>query len=1812
MPIPANRAPTLDAGKSPALTAELEDAGAPVGAVGTLVSSLVDFAVPAGQGDNVTDSDTGALLGIALTATDTTRGSWFYSTNGGTTWITVGTVSDTSALLLAADANTRLYFQPNPNWNGGLAAAITFRAWDQTTGIAGTQVDTSVNGGTSAFSATTDTASLTVISVNDPPVATNLSAPETYTEDTPLNLTDIVVSDLDSANVTVSLTLSDPAAGALNSATAGSVTSSFTAGVWTAAGNIADVNTLLAGLTFTPAANYNSTFTLATSVSDGIAPALTGTKTMTSIPVNDPPVATNLSAPETYTEDTPLNLTDIVVSDLDSANVTVSLTLSDPAAGALNSATAGSVTSSFTAGVWTAAGNIADVNTLLAGLTFTPAANYNSTFTLATSVSDGIAPALTGTKTMTSIPVNDPPVATNLSAPETYTEDTPLNLTDIVVSDLDSANVTVSLTLSDPAAGALNSATAGSVTSSFTAGVWTAAGNIADVNTLLAGLTFTPAANYNSTFTLATSVSDGIAPALTGTKTMTSIPVNDPPVATNLSAPETYTEDTPLNLTDIVVSDLDSANVTVSLTLSDPAAGALNSATAGSVTSSFTAGVWTAAGNIADVNTLLAGLTFTPAANYNSTFTLATSVSDGIAPALTGTKTMTSIPVNDPPVATNLSAPETYTEDTPLNLTDIVVSDLDSANVTVSLTLSDPAAGALNSATAGSVTSSFTAGVWTAAGNIADVNTLLAGLTFTPAANYNSTFTLATSVSDGIAPALTGTKTMTSIPVNDPPVATNLSAPETYTEDTPLNLTDIVVSDLDSANVTVSLTLSDPAAGALNSATAGSVTSSFTAGVWTAAGNIADVNTLLAGLTFTPAANYNSTFTLATSVSDGIAPALTGTKTMTSIPVNDPPVATNLSAPETYTEDTPLNLTDIVVSDLDSANVTVSLTLSDPAAGALNSATAGSVTSSFTAGVWTAAGNIADVNTLLAGLTFTPAANYNSTFTLATSVSDGIAPALTGTKTMTSIPVNDPPVATNLSAPETYTEDTPLNLTDIVVSDLDSANVTVSLTLSDPAAGALNSATAGSVTSSFTAGVWTAAGNIADVNTLLAGLTFTPAANYNSTFTLATSVSDGIAPALTGTKTMTSIPVNDPPVATNLSAPETYTEDTPLNLTDIVVSDLDSANVTVSLTLSDPAAGALNSATAGSVTSSFTAGVWTAAGNIADVNTLLAGLTFTPAANYNSTFTLATSVSDGIAPALTGTKTMTSIPVNDPPVATNLSAPETYTEDTPLNLTDIVVSDLDSANVTVSLTLSDPAAGALNSATAGSVTSSFTAGVWTAAGNIADVNTLLAGLTFTPAANYNSTFTLATSVSDGIAPALTGTKTMTSIPVNDPPVATNLSAPETYTEDTPLNLTDIVVSDLDSANVTVSLTLSDPAAGALNSATAGSVTSSFTAGVWTAAGNIADVNTLLAGLTFTPAANYNSTFTLATSVSDGIAPALTGTKTMTSIPVNDPPVATNLSAPETYTEDTPLNLTDIVVSDLDSANVTVSLTLSDPAAGALNSATAGSVTSSFTAGVWTAAGNIADVNTLLAGLTFTPAANYNSTFTLATSVSDGIAPALTGTKTMTSIPVNDPPVATNLSAPETYTEDTPLNLTDIVVSDLDSANVTVSLTLSDPAAGALNSATAGSVTSSFTAGVWTAAGNIADVNTLLAGLTFTPAANYNSTFTLATSVSDGIAPALTGTKTMTSIPVNDPPVANDDAATVTRIRAPTRPTCSPTTRSCPTPVRPLTITRSARARTVVLNAGNTFTYTPAATFSGADSFTYTISTMATARPRPPP
>ena len=127
-----------------------------------------------------------------------------------------------SALLLAADPNTYLYFQPATGFFGTVTNAITFRAWDQTTGTAGTEVDPGPGGGTSAFSVAADTANIKVTPLDAAPVldldaAISTTAPgsqyaATFPGSGPVavvNATDVSITDTDNANVasaTVTLT----------------------------------------------------------------------------------------------------------------------------------------------------------------------------------------------------------------------------------------------------------------------------------------------------------------------------------------------------------------------------------------------------------------------------------------------------------------------------------------------------------------------------------------------------------------------------------------------------------------------------------------------------------------------------------------------------------------------------------------------------------------------------------------------------------------------------------------------------------------------------------------------------------------------------------------------------------------------------------------------------------------------------------------------------------------------------------------------------------------------------------------------------------------------------------------------------------------------------------------------------------------------------------------------------------------------------------------------------------------------------------------------------------------------------------------------------------------------------------------------------------------------------------------------------------------------------------------------------------------------------------------------------------------------
>lgn len=56
--------------------------------------------------------------------------SWWYSTNNGTDWLAMGSVSEASARLLSADAGTRLYFPAQPGLERHPRRRHHLRAWD--------------------------------------------------------------------------------------------------------------------------------------------------------------------------------------------------------------------------------------------------------------------------------------------------------------------------------------------------------------------------------------------------------------------------------------------------------------------------------------------------------------------------------------------------------------------------------------------------------------------------------------------------------------------------------------------------------------------------------------------------------------------------------------------------------------------------------------------------------------------------------------------------------------------------------------------------------------------------------------------------------------------------------------------------------------------------------------------------------------------------------------------------------------------------------------------------------------------------------------------------------------------------------------------------------------------------------------------------------------------------------------------------------------------------------------------------------------------------------------------------------------------------------------------------------------------------------------------------------------------------------------------------------------------------------------------------------------------------------------------------
>jgi hypothetical protein len=552
---PANDAPLLNPDSDPgqpgnqpwSLGSILEDAGTS-NATNPGISIRQFIANNPGMITDVDDGNPPGYLdprGIAITAFDNSNGTWQYTLNGGMTWSAIN-LGTGVALVLAADAadQTRIRFVPNANWNG--TTTITFRAWDQSNGVANGTVISSFPpngtppGDTSAYSANSATAQLTVTPVNDPPFAsstsTNWMTPlqeDNFPPYPEITLTNLqpgpavtgAQDDESGQTMTVTATLqnvSGALAGTFMYSTDGGSTFSATPPSGLAAG----ANVIVR---FVPAPDATGSADIVITIQDTGGTANGGQDSraypfpISIDPVNDAPTIT-APASVTTDEDTAFffsgsNVISVADVDAETGTLEVSLSVSQ---GVLKLATLSGITvmsGADNSASMVIRGTLAALNAALNGLRYTPALNYNGSDTLNISVNDlgnsgtGGPLSASASVAITINPVNDAPTIT---APNTVTtiEDTSLTFTGantISVADLDAGSSPVlvrltvqhgTLTLSGTSGLSFNIGTgSGDAVMEFT-------GTLANINAALAGMTYTPDPDYFGTDTLQVFVND--------------------------------------------------------------------------------------------------------------------------------------------------------------------------------------------------------------------------------------------------------------------------------------------------------------------------------------------------------------------------------------------------------------------------------------------------------------------------------------------------------------------------------------------------------------------------------------------------------------------------------------------------------------------------------------------------------------------------------------------------------------------------------------------------------------------------------------------------------------------------------------------------------------------------------------------------------------------------------------------------------------------------------------------------------------------------------------------------------------------------------------------------------------------------------------------------------------------------------------------------------------------------------------------------------------------------------------------------------
>lgn len=290
-------------------------------------------------------------------------------------------------------------------------------------------------------------------------------------------------------------------------------------------------------------------------------------------------------------------------------------------------------------------------------------------------------------------------------------------------------------------------------------------------------------------------------------------------------------------------------------------------------------------------------------------------------------------------------------------------------------------------------------------------------------------------------------------------------------------------------------------------------------------------------------------------------------------------------------------------------------------------------------------------------------------------------------------------------------------------------------------------------------------------------------------------------------------------------------------------------------------------------------------------------------------------------------------------------------------------------------------------------------------------------------------------------------------------------------------------------------------------------------------------------LTYTPAVNYNGSDSFTFKVNDGSVDSNIATVAITVTAMNDAPVANGQLV--STTEDTAKLIT-LSGSDADGDPLTYTV-VAQPAHGGLTGTAP--------------------------NLTYTPAANYNGTDSFTFEVNDGSVDSNIATVSITITPVNDAPIANGQSV--STPEDTAKAIT-LTATDIDGNTLTYSI-VGQPAHGTLS-------------------GSALNV-------TYTPAANYNGSDSFTFKAYDGSVDSNVATVAITVTGVNDAPIANGQTVSLAEDTAK-----AITLTGTDIDGNTLTYSIVSQPGHGTLSGGApNLTYTPAANYNGADSFTFKVN-----------